>query len=156
MWFNFLILFLDLSSSDPTILRALSIKTLYADKIRERSKLWELRTYSVNVPPGGWIALYESRPTQAIQTIIQIGRIFKLHPDDAWQQYEDQLGIEFENFFCYFRKRKFAYGMEIQDVRSFDPVSLATLRRESDFVIPQMCMPLKSIHKRILAEWMKP
>ena len=142
--------------ADSAILRALSIKTIYADKIRERSKLWELRTYSPNVAPGGWIALYESRPTQAIQTIIQIGHTFKLDPDDAWERYEDQLGIEFEDYFSYFRKRKYAFGMEIQDVRSFDPVSLATLRRESDFVVPQMCMPLKSIHKRILAEWLRP
>lgn len=149
-------MFLDLPSSDTTILRALSIKTIYADKIRDRSKLWELRTYCTNVRCGGWIALYESRPTQAIQTIIQVGRTFKLHPDEAWFLYEDQLGIDFDDFFCYFRKRQFAYGMEIQDVRSFDPVPLATLRRENNFVIPQMCMPLKSIHKRIFAEWMKP
>ena len=149
-------MFLDYSLSDTSSLRALSIKTIYADKIRDRSKLWELRTYSPKVASNGWIALYESRPTQAIQTIIQIGRTFKLHPDDAWQQYEDQLGIEFEDYFSYFRKRKFAFGMEIQDVRSFDPVPLEILRRETNFVIPQMCMPLKSIHKRILAEWLRP
>jgi predicted transcriptional regulator len=121
-------MFLDLPPAESSILRALSIKTVYADKIRERSKLWELRTYSPNVPQGEWIALYESRPTQAIQTIVQIGRTFKLHPDDAWQQYEPHLGIEFEDFFLYFRKRKFAFGLEIQDVRSFDPISLASLR----------------------------
>lgn len=147
-------MFLDLTSADSTTLRALSIKTVYADKIRERSKLWELRTYSPNVAPGNWIALYESRPTQAIQTIIQVGKTFKLDPDVAWEQYEDHLGIEFEDYFSYFRKRKYAFGMEIQDVRSFEPVPLATLRRESNFVVPQMCMPLKSIHKRILAEWL--
>ena len=142
-------MFIDMPEDDGEIIKALSIKTFYADQIRDRTKTWELRTYCPGVKPKGWLALYESSPTQAIQTVLQIGRTFKLHPDEAWELYSDSFGINIDDYFLYYRKREFAFGMEIIDVRSFEPISLHELRKENDFKVPQMCMALKSIHKRI-------
>jgi len=143
--------FLDLPTTESDTIRALSIKTIYADKIRERSKTFELRTYCPNILPGGWCVLYEGYPTQHIQTVFKAGRTFKLPPNDAWQIYEPYFGIDFDSFFTYFRKRKFAYGVEIEDVISFDPIPLAELRFEHNFNVPQGCQYLKgSFHKRIL------
>ena len=142
-------MFLDLPDDDGSTVKTLAIKTIYADRIRQKTKTWELRTYSPNVKPGGWLALYESSPTKAIQTVVQIGRTFKLDPDDAWFFYSDQFGIDFDDYFLYYRKRTFAFGMEIVDVRSFDPVPLHILREECNFSVPQMCMTLRSIHQSI-------
>ena len=142
-------MFLDLPDDDGEVVKTLSIKTMYADLIREGTKTWELRTYAPGVKPNGWLALYESSPTQAIQTICQIGRTFKLSPDDAWELWSDQFGIDFDAYFLYYRKREFAYGMEIINVRNIDPIPLHELREQNNFAVPQMCMKLKSIHKRI-------
>jgi predicted transcriptional regulator len=133
--------------------RALSIKTIYADKIRDGSKIFELRTYCPNILPGNWCALYESSPTQHMRTVFQAGETFKLSPDEAWELYEPQFGIDFDSYFTYFRKRKFAYGVHIIDVRSFEPISLFELRDKHNFSVPQGCYFLRdSIHKRIQAE----
>ena len=144
--------FLDLPPDDGSRYKVLSIKEEYASKIRARTKKWELRTYAPGVKPGGWLALYESRPVQAISTAVQIGRTFKLHPDDAWAEFSDSMGVEFEFFFSYYRKKEFAFGMEVVDVKEFEPMPLAELRQSSGFAVPQMCMYLpstSSIHKRI-------
>jgi predicted transcriptional regulator len=148
--------FLDLPP-DTGAIRALSIKTVYADKIRDGTKLFELRTYCPNILPGGWCVLYESSPTQHIQTAFKAGRTFQLSPDETWQIYSDYLGIDFDSFFTYFRKRKFAYGVEINYVHSFDPVPLSELRSTHSFSPPQGCQYLKnSIYKRFQAELQLP
>jgi len=136
-------MFIDLPSCENPPAKVLSIKTIYADKIRDGSKTFELRTYCPNILPGAWCALYESSPTQLIQTAFQAGRTFQLSPDDAWAALEDKFGIDFDSFFTYFRKRKFAYGVEILRVRSFDPLSLDNLRSQHGFIVPQGCNYLK-------------
>jgi predicted transcriptional regulator len=123
--------------------RILSIKTIYADRIRDGSKTFELRTYCPNILPGAWCALYESSPTQLIRTAFRAGATFKLPPDDAWAEHEQSFGIDFDSYFSYFRKRKFAYGVEITDVRSFEPISLSKLRTDHNFSIPQGCYFLR-------------
>lgn len=136
-------MFLDLPDCENSPARILSIKTIYADKIRDGTKTFELRTYCPNILPGAWCALYESSPTQHIQTAFQAGRTFQLSPDEAWTLFEDKFGIDFDSFFTYFRKRKFAYGVEINHVRSFEPISLSDLRSQHFFVVPQGCNYLK-------------
>jgi predicted transcriptional regulator len=143
-------MFLDLPPSKDDTIRSLSIKTIYADKIRDGSKTFELRTYCPGILPDGWCMLYESRPSQHIQTVFRAGRTFQLTPNDAWQFFEPHLGIDFDSFFTYFRKKKFAYGVEIEEVRSFDPIPLHQLREQHNFVVPQGCHYLKgSIHEQI-------
>ena len=142
--------FLDLPLSDNDIIRTLSIHTVYADQIRDGTKTFELRTYCPNILPGGWCVLYEGRPEQLIRTAFKAGRTFKLPPDDAWQIYEPHFGIDFDSFFTYFRKRKFAYGVEIEQVHSFKPIPLHELRSTYNFTVPQGCQYLKGdFHKRI-------
>ena len=142
-------MWIDMPDDDGEIIKSLSIKTIYADQIRDRTKTFELRTYCPGVKPKGWLALYESSPTKAIQTVLQVGRTFKLHPDEAWELYSDRFGISCDDYFLYFRKREYAFGMEIINVRSFEPIPLSELREIEDFRIPQMCMAMKSPHKRI-------
>ena len=133
--------------------RTLSIKTIYADKIRDGTKTFELRTYSPNILPGNWCALYESSPTRHMRTAFMAGETFKLSPDEAWELHEPQFGIDFESYFTYFRNRKFAYGVQIVDVRSFEPIPLCELRDKHGFNVPQGCYFLRdSIHKQIQAE----
>lgn len=138
-------------SGNIEILKALSIKTIYADKIRDGSKFFELRTYCPNIDEHSWCALYESQPSQCMQTIFKAGATFQLSPDEAWELYEPLLGIDFDSYFAYFRKRQFAYGVQIIDVRSFQPIYLSELRNKYDFAVPQGCYHLKeSIYKRIM------
>ena len=143
-------MFLDLPAHDSDIIRTLSIKTVYADRIRAQTKTIELRTYCPNILPGGWCVFYEGYPTQHIRTAFRAGRTFKLSPDDAWLNFEPHLGIDFYDFFRYFRKKDYAYGVEIAEVRSFEPMPLDYLRKQHKFTVPQGCQYLKdSIHKRI-------
>lgn len=89
-------------------------------------------------------------PTQHIQSVFQAGDTFELSPDEAWLLHEDKFGIDFESFFSYFRKRKIAYGVEIVDVRSFEPLPLVKLRDEHSFSPPQKYSFLRqSIHDLI-------
>ena len=144
-------LFLNLPTSiNNDEIKSLAIKPIFADRIRDRSKTFELRTYPPGILPGSWVALYESAPTKAIQTIFKAGRTFRLTPNDAWEMYSEEFGIDFDSYFGYFRRRAWAYGVEVKDVRSFEPISLSELRTSGDFNVPQMCQRLKSTHKRIL------
>lgn len=136
-------MFVQFPDCESSPARVLSIKTIYADKIRDGSKIYELRTYCPNILPGAWCALYESSPNQLIRTAFQAGRTFQLSPDDAWQTYSHYFGIDFDSFFTYFRKRKFAYGVEIKAVRSFDPIPLIELRNNHSFAVPQGCYYLR-------------
>ena len=147
--FNTLFLNLPTSINNDEI-KSLAIKPIFADRIRDRSKTFELRTYPPGILPGSWVALYESAPTKAIQTIFKAGRTFRLTPNDAWEMYADEFGIDFDSYFGYFRRRAWAYGVEVKEVRSFEPISLSELRTSGDFNVPQMCQRLKSTHKRIL------
>ena len=147
--FNTLFLNLPTSINNDEI-KSLAIKPIFADRIRDRSKTFELRTYPPGILPGSWVALYESAPTKAIQTIFKAGRTFRLTPNDAWEMYSEEFGIDFDSYFGYFRRRAWAYGVEVKDVRSFEPISLSELRTSGDFNVPQMCQRLKSTHKRIL------
>ena len=142
-------MFLDLPEDDGKIVKSIAIKTIFADQIRDRTKTFELRTYSPGVKQNGWCAIYEPRPAALIQSVMQIGNTFKLSPDEAWEKYSDYFGIDFDSYFLYFRKREFAFGMEIKQVRSFTPIPLHELREDPNFRIPQMCMTMKSMHKRI-------
>ena len=144
-------LFLNLPTSiNNDEIKSLAIKPIFADRIRDRSKTFELRTYPPGILPGSWVALYESAPTKAIQTIFKAGRTFRLTPNDAWEMYSEDFGIDFDSYFGYFRRRAWAYGVEVKEVRSFEPISLSELRTSGDFNVPQMCQRLKSTHKRIL------
>lgn len=129
---------------DPTKIKVLSIKTVYADQIRARTKKWELRTYNPKIPAGRWLALYESSPAQSIQSIMQVGRTFKMDPGEAWAEMGDTFGITAEDYFRYYRKREWAFGLEVADVRNVEPLKLHRLREENDFAVPQMCMFMKS------------
>jgi len=144
-------LFLDLSPQLDDDVKSLAIKSVYADRIRERSKTFELRTYSPGILPGSWCALYETAPTKAIQTVFKAGRTFKLTPNKAWELYSANFGIDFDSYFSYFRRRAWAYGVEIADVRSFKAVSLHELRESPGFTVPQICQKLKTRHQRILS-----
>lgn len=134
---------------DHSKIKILSIKTIYADQIRAGTKTFELRTYNPRIPEDRWLALYESSPTQAIQSVLKIGRTFKMNPEDAWHEFSDKFGIEAEDYFRYFRKREWAYGLEVKEVKSFEPIKLHPTLREQGFAVPQMCMWLSKPHKRI-------
>jgi len=135
--------------SDPTPyeahkIKVLSIKTIYADQIRDRTKLWELRTYNPKIPDNRWLALYESAPKQSIESIIKVGRTFKMPPEEAWHKLGHTFGIEADDYFLYYRKRDWAFGLEVLDVKNIEPLKLHKLREECGFAVPQMCMFFRS------------
>lgn len=139
----------DATPYDDSKIKVLSIKTVYADQIRAGTKTFELRTYDPKIPQDRWLALYESSPTQAIQSVLKIGRTFKMNPEDAWHEFSDKFGIEAEDYFLYFRKREWAYGLEVKEVKNIEPLKLQYLREETGFAVPQMCMWLRNPHKTI-------
>ena len=75
-----------------------------------------------------------------------------MNPEDAWQRHGGFFGIEPEAYFEYFRDRKHAYGIIIDSVVNFDPLSINELRDAIGFAPPQAVRgwTYNRIHKRIL------
>ena len=133
-------------------LKLLSIHSVYVDRIRDGSKTVELRTRNPGLYPGDWCAAYETKPAQQIATVFQASGFWCLSPEDAWKMHHDQLGIEAEDFFRYFYQHKYAYGVMIDQVVSFEPIPIQRLQADLGFAFPQGCPKWnhKRIYKRLL------
>jgi predicted transcriptional regulator len=133
-------------------LKVFSIHTPYVDLIRQGIKKYELRSYSPGVKPGDWSIIYETSPSQHISTVFKVAGFWCLTPDLAWSRHGEHLGISHEKYQQYFNGKHSAFGVEIEMVRTFEPIPLSTLSGEFGFHPPQGVARWgkKLIHKRIL------
>ena len=133
-------------------LRVFSIHPHYVDQIRAGTKKYELRGYAIGILPGDWCIVYETRPRGQISTIFQATGFWCLSPEEAWKRYSDHLGIDREGYDKYFDGKRAAYGIEIAQVRKFEPIPYEQLRDNVGFSPPQGVVrwTAKMIHKEIL------
>jgi predicted transcriptional regulator len=133
-------------------LKLISIHTPYVDRIRDGSKLYELRGYNPHIYPNDWCIVYETKPTMHIATAFRTNGFWCMTPDEAWDRYSERFGIDCDSYFAYFQGKKYAYGVEIEWVVNFDPIPISELRSAIGFYAPQAIRSwgYQSIHKRII------
>jgi predicted transcriptional regulator len=133
-------------------LKVFSIHTPYVDLIRQGIKRHELRSYCPGVLPGDWCIVYETKPAQHIATVFKAKGYWCLPSELAWERHGPELGIKQDVFEDYFNGKRAAFGIEIETVRSFEPITYEALRDAFRFNPPQGVVRWgrNQIHKRIL------
>lgn len=97
----------------------MSIKTEYADKILNGTKLYELRKkpFNENVDT---IIIYSSGKVKKVVGEFKIDKIIKDSPDNIWNLGEEVLGIDKKSFYEYFKHSEYAYAIKIKDIIKYD------------------------------------
>lgn len=97
----------------------MSIKTEYADKILNGTKLYELRKkpFKENVDT---IIIYSSGKVKKVVGEFKIDKIIKDSPDNIWNLGEEVLGIDKKSFYEYFKHSEYAYAIKIKDIIKYD------------------------------------
>ena len=98
----------------------ISIKPLYAERIYNGNKRYEIRTRIPKLKRLDVIYIYETKPIALITGVIIVTNILKLTPREAWDTKEHQLGITKNEFFAYCWSLEFIYLIECEDVVKFD------------------------------------
>tara|TARA_B100001093_G_scaffold471735_1_gene494244 strand:+ start:1417 stop:1875 length:459 start_codon:yes stop_codon:yes gene_type:complete len=119
--------------------KVLPIFSTYADKIRDGTKLMELRTYNPGIYPGTWTLLYETRPAQVIRTAFYSSGFICMTPIKLWHKYSKIMGITWEAYESYFDGKSCAYGVNIAHVINFEPISYQQLKQDINFIAPLGC-----------------
>jgi len=105
----------------------MSIKPIYAEKIKNGEKTIELRKKIPNVKEDDIIIFYESNPVKRITMSCVIRSIITLEPEQMWELYHDQMGIERERFDHYFVNSIKAYGIVLKDIKRIKAEEMKTL-----------------------------
>lgn len=124
-------------SRSPALL--VSVKPVYADLLLSGAKTVELRRVRPQVKPGCPVLLYASSPQMAMVGTARVSAITCDSPDAIWNQFSDQVGIDYTTFAGYFAGTGNAVAITLADVEPLPAlVPLAELRRRiSGFRPPQ-------------------
>lgn len=137
----------------------LAIKPEFALKIISKEKTIELRKQRPQISIGDYIIIYASSPMKCVIGYSRIKMIIENDPFQMWTLYKDNLGIDKDRYTSYFNGCKKAIGIELDNVRQCNPISLNQLRYiDPNFRPPQgfkyisseqICMAIEKfiIHK---------
>lgn len=117
----------------------LSIKPEFSDQIFEGTKKIELRKSKPNVQEGDIVVVYNTLPDKAFVGICKVNEVIQSTPDEIWDNYSSDLGIDKKRYFEYYLGRDKAVGLKIDGFRKFkNRISLDTVRQFlPDFSPPQ-------------------
>ena len=123
-------------NADSETIALLPIQPRYAKAIMAGHKRVEFRRQSFRKQPD-YVVLYASSPVKGIVGFFAVSHMTEAPPDELWERFGDQGGIEANAFRMYYRGAKHAVAIGIGDVVAFDePLSLQSIG--ADFVaIPQ-------------------
>lgn len=96
----------------------ISIKPIYADKIRNGSKKWEFRKQGVK--DFEYIYLYETKPVGRITIKLKISEVIKDNPYKIWKITQKESGLTKEEFFNYFKDKNTGYAYKIDSFQLVD------------------------------------
>lgn len=121
----------------PAIL--LSLRPRFAQAILDGTKTVEVRRRPIRAPRGTILVLYASSPTMAILGTAELGAVNVRHPDVAWKEYENDLGLSREEFTTYLNGSDSAHLIHVWKPRRLnEPIPLSCLRASaSGFKPPQ-------------------
>lgn len=124
----------------------ISVKPEFADKIISKEKNIELRKLKPNVKAGDNIIIYASSPYKAVVGYGTIKRIIIESTDEMWSNHSEFLGIDKVRYDEYYKGKEFAIGIEINNIKRINPISLNKLRMlDSKFHPPQTYRYISSI-----------
>lgn len=114
----------------------MSIKPVYAQKIKAKEKTVELRCSSPKVSSGDILVIYESSPVQRVTAYCEIESIISMPPAKLWELVKEKAGISWKSFEDYFSGKKEGIGICLRDVNTLSfsqPLSVIS----KDFSAPQ-------------------
>lgn len=120
----------------------MSIKTEYANKILNGTKLYELRKKPLK-DEIDTVIIYSSGKVKKVVGEFTIDNIIKDSPENIWNLGESVLGISKKEFFEYYKNSKYAYAIKIKNIKKYD-----SFRELNDFGInkaPQSFCYIKGI-----------
>jgi predicted transcriptional regulator len=117
----------------------LSIKPEYSGKIVKGEKTVELRRrFPLGVAPGTLALIYETSPTQAITSVVEIADVLKGPPGVIWNEFSDQACIGKSEFDSYFAGAKNGFVIKLRGARRLSrTLELRELRDRFNFEPPQ-------------------
>ena len=99
----------------------ITIKEPYVRRIKEGTKLYEIRTRLPNsLKPGDTIFVVRSASRGEVVLSFSVAGIYRESPSYAWSAHWRVLGITLSDFLTYTRDRRFVNLIEIQNVRKMD------------------------------------
>jgi len=117
----------------------IAVKPEFANKIVENEKTIELRKTKPNVKAGDFLIIYSSSPVKAIIGFGLIKQVIVTTPTQMWENYSLEVGIDKERFVEYYKDKERSIGIEIENMKLVNPISLKDIRiLESNFHPPQI------------------
>ena len=114
----------------------LSIKPVYAQKIKAKEKSIELRCSSPKVSSGDVLVIYESYPIQRVTAYCEIDSIISMPPAKLWEVVKEKAGIAWSAFESYFAGKREGVGICLKDVKTLSsPQPLSVI--SENFCAPQ-------------------
>lgn len=107
----------------------MSIRPEYANLIFSRQKRFELRRQRPQFSSGDIVVVYVTRPEQLVRGAFRVARVASMAVRSVWREFCDDLGVSRAVFDRYFDGCSLAHAIEIDRVWTWDPFSLASLRR---------------------------
>ncbi len=113
----------------------LSIKPKYVKEIQTGNKLYEFRK-SIFKQETDEILVYESSPTKQIVGKIYIENIIEDTPQQLWDNFNDFAGINYHDFFEYFKGKEKGYAIKIKQFETFSD-TINPYEENPNFTPPQ-------------------
>lgn len=114
----------------------MSIKPLYAQKIKANEKSIELRCSSPKVSSGDILVIYESSPIQRVTAYCEIDSIISMPPAMLWEVVKENAGIAQSAFERYFAEKKEGVGICLKDIKTLSSPQPLSIISEK-FCAPQ-------------------
>ena len=108
----------------------LSIKPKYANKIFDGSKKYELRKNIWKFGTQNIVVVYSSEKVKKVIGEFLTTEVIIDSPEKIWCNYKDELGIDEKSFFDYYKGKKRAFAIKIDEVIKYDkPFELSKIRK---------------------------
>ncbi|NHI91667.1 MAG: ASCH domain-containing protein [Candidatus Lokiarchaeota archaeon] len=98
----------------------LSIKPKYVEQILKGNKKYEFRKAGFNKKKGAKAFIYATSPIKRIVAVFTVNEIFEDSPENLWEQFHEESGIEYENYIKYFSNKEKGYAIKIDDLNEFE------------------------------------
>ena len=108
----------------------LSIKPKYANKIFDGSKKYELRKNIWKFGKQNIVVIYSSEKVKKVIGEFLTTEVISATPEEIWTNYKEELGIDEKSFFDYYKGKKRAFAIKIDEVIKYDkPFELSKIRK---------------------------
>lgn len=97
----------------------LSIKPIYAEKILNGNKIFELRKAIFKRKDIKKVVIYASSPVSKIIGEFEIDSILHEEISDLWEKTKDKNGVEKVFFYEYFSEREKGYAIKIKNTKRY-------------------------------------